>query len=128
MINRIIGLCVRNKFLVFTLVGAACVWGAWAMTHQPVDAMPDLSETQVIILSRWDRSPDIIEDQVTYPIISAMTGAPHVKTVRGVSDFGFSYVYVIFDEGTDLYWARSRTLEYLSGVTGRFPEGCACSS
>jgi len=123
MINRIIGLCVRNKFFVFTLVGAACVWGAWAMTHQPVDAMPDLSETQVIILSRWDRSPDIIEDQVTYPIISAMTGAPHVKTVRGVSDFGFSYVYVIFDEGTDLYWARSRTLEYLSGVTGRFPEG-----
>ena len=123
MINRIVALCVRNKFLVFTLVGAACAWGAWAMTHQPVDAMPDLSETQVIILSRWDRSPDIIEDQVTYPIISAMTGAPHVKTVRGVSDFGFSYVYVIFDEGTDLYWARSRTLEYLSGVTGRFPEG-----
>ena len=123
MINRIIGLCVRNKFLVFTLVGAACVWGAWAMVHQPVDAMPDLSETQVIILSRWDRSPDIIEDQVTYPIISAMTGAPRVKTVRGISDFGFSYVYVIFDEGTDLYWARSRTLEYLSGVTGRFPEG-----
>lgn len=123
MINRIIGLCVRNKFLVFTLVGAACLWGAWAMVHQPVDAMPDLSETQVIILSRWDRSPDIIEDQVTYPIISAMTGAPHVKTVRGVSDFGFSYVYVIFDEGTDLYWARSRTLESLSGVTGRFPEG-----
>jgi len=123
MINRIVDLSVRNKFLVFTLVGAACVWGAWAMTHQPVDAMPDLSETQVIILSRWDRSPDIIEDQVTYPIISAMTGAPHVKDVRGVSDFGFSYVYVVFDEGTDLYWARSRTLEYLSGVTGRFPEG-----
>jgi copper/silver efflux system protein len=123
MINRVIGLCVRNKFLVFTLVGAACVWGAWAMTHQPVDAMPDLSETQVIILSRWDRSPDIIEDQVTYPIISAMTGAPHVKTVRGISDFGYSYVYVIFDEGTDLYWARSRTLEYLSGVTERLPDG-----
>jgi len=123
MINRIIGLCVRNKFLVFTLVGAACVWGAWEMMHQPIDAMPDLSETQVIILSRWDRSPDIIEDQVTYPIVSAMTGAPRVKTVRGISDFGFSYVYVIFEEGTDLYWARSRTLEYLSGVTGRFPEG-----
>jgi copper/silver efflux system protein len=123
MINRIIGLCVRNKFLVFTLVGAACLWGTWAMMHQPVDAMPDLSETQVIILSRWDRSPDIIEDQVTYPIISAMTGAPHVKTVRGISDFGFSYVYVIFEEGTDLYWARSRTLEYLSSVTGRLPEG-----
>ena len=123
MINWVIGLCVRNKFLVFTIVGVACVLGGWAMMHLPVDAMPDLSETQVIILSRWDRSPDVVEDQVTYPIISAMTGAPHVKTVRGISDFGFSYVYVIFDEGTDLYWARSRTLEYLSAVTGRFPEG-----
>src|SRR6201993_4031138 len=123
MINWVIGLCVRNKFLVFTIVGVACVLGGWTMMHLPVDAMPDLSETQVIILSRWDRSPDVVEDQVTYPIISAMTGAPHVKTVRGISDFGFSYVYVIFDEGTDLYWARSRTLEYLSAVTGRFPEG-----
>src|SRR6202140_3130694 len=123
MINWVIGLCVRNKFLVFTIVGVACVLGGWTMMHLPVDAMPDLSETQVIILSRWDRSPDIIEDQVTYPIIAALTGAPHVKTVRGISDFGFSYVYVIFDEGTDLYWARSRTLEYLSAVTGRFPEG-----
>ena len=123
MINRIIDLCVRSKFLVFTLVGAGCLWGAWVMTHLPVDAMPDLSETQVIVLSRWDRSPDIIEDQITYPIVAALTGAPHVKAVRGISDFGFSYVYVIFEEGTDLYWARSRTLEYLSGVTGKFPEG-----
>src|SRR6201993_5048999 len=123
MINRIIGLSVRYKFLVFALVGAACLWGAWAMTHLPLDATPDLSETQVIILSRWDRSPDIIEDQVTYPIITAMSGAPRVKTVRGVSDFGFSYVYVIFEEGTDIYWARSRTLEYLSGVTSRLPQG-----
>jgi Cu(I)/Ag(I) efflux system membrane protein CusA/SilA len=123
MINHIIDLSVRNKFLVFALVGVACVWGSWVMTHQPVDVMPDLSETQVILLSRWDRSPDIIEDQVTYPIVSAMTGAPRVKAVRGISDFGFSYVYVIFDEGTDIYWARSRTLEYLSSVTGRLPEG-----
>ncbi len=93
------------------------------MLHLPLDATPDLSETQVIILSRWDRSPDIIEDQVTYPIISAMTGAPKVKTVRGISDFGFSYVYVIFEEGTDIYWARSRTLEYLSSVNSRLPQG-----
>ncbi|HEY1263163.1 MAG TPA: CusA/CzcA family heavy metal efflux RND transporter, partial [Terriglobales bacterium] len=89
----------------------------------PLDATPDLSETQVIVLSRWDRSPDIIEDQVTYPIVAAMTGAPRVRTVRGISDFGFSYVYVVFDEGTDLYWARSRTLEYLSGVTAQLPQG-----
>jgi copper/silver efflux system protein len=122
VINRIIGYSVRNKFLVFALVGACCFWGAWSMTYLPVDATPELSETQVIILSRWDRSPDIIEDQVTYPIISAMTGAPRVKTVRGISDFGFSYVYVIFEEGTDIYWARSRTLEYLSGVNARLPQ------
>jgi Cu(I)/Ag(I) efflux system membrane protein CusA/SilA len=121
MINRIIDLSVRNKLLVFALVSAACLWGAWSVTRLPLDAIPDLSETQVIILSRWDRSPDIIEDQVTYPIITSMTGAPGVKSVRGVSDFGFSYVYVIFDEGTDLYWARSRTLEYLSSVTAQLP-------
>jgi len=123
MINRVIGFSVRNKFLVFAFVAAACIWGSWSMMHLPLDATPDLSETQVIILSRWDRSPDIIEDQVTYPIISAMTGAPKVRTVRGISDFGFSYVYVIFEEGTDIYWARSRTLEYLSGVTSRLPQG-----
>ena len=121
MLNRIIEFSVRNKYLVFALVAAACAWGTWSMMHLPLDAIPDLSETQVIILSRWDRSPDIIEDQVTYPILSAMTGAPNVKTVRGISDFGFSYVYVIFEEGTDIYWARSRTLEYLSSVIARLP-------
>src|ERR1700757_1634981 len=123
MINRVIGFSVRNKFLIFAFVAAACLWGGGSMVPLPLDATPDLSETQVIILSRWDRSPDIIEDQVTYPIISAMTGAPKVKTVRGISDFGFSYVYVVFDEGTDIYWARSRTLEYLSAVNSRLPQG-----
>src|SRR6266481_2907098 len=123
MINRVIAFSVRNKFLIFAFVAAACLCGAWSMMQLPLDATPDLSETQVIILSRWDRSPDIMEDQVTYPIISAMTGAPKVHTVRGISDFGFSYVYVVFEEGTDIYWARSRTLEYLSGVTARLPQG-----
>ena len=123
MINRLITFSVRNKFLIFAFVAAACIWGTWAMMHLPLDATPDLSETQVIVLSRWDRSPDIIEDQVTYPIISAMTGAPKVKTVRGISDFGFSYVYVVFEEGTDIYWARSRTIEYLSAVNSRLPQG-----
>src|SRR5437879_342070 len=123
MINRIISFSAKNKFLVFAVVAAACFWGAWSIARLPLDATPDLSETQVIILSRWDRSPDIIEDQVTYPIISAMTGAPKVRTVRGISDFGFSYVYVIFEEGTDIYWARSRTLEYLSSATSRLPQG-----
>jgi Cu(I)/Ag(I) efflux system membrane protein CusA/SilA len=123
MINRIIDFSVNNKLIVFALIAAACVAGYWAMITIPLDATPDLSDTQVIIYSRWERSPDIVEDQVTYPIVTAMLGAPNVKTVRGFSDFGYSYVYVIFKDGTDLYWARSRTLEYLSGVLPRLPEG-----
>jgi len=123
MIERLIGFSVRNKYLIFLIVAGACAWGAWSALQMPTDAMPDLGDTQVIVFSRWDRSPDIIEDQVTNPIVTALTGAPRVKSVRGVSDFGYSYVYVIFEEGTDLYWARSRTLEYLSSVTSRLPEG-----
>src|SRR6185436_19347648 len=94
-----------------------------AMRDIPVDAIPDLSDTQVIVYSRWDRSPDILEDQVTYPIITSLLGAPRVKTIRGFSDFGYSYVYVIFEEGTDIYWARSRVLEYLSKIQARLPAG-----
>ena len=123
MINRIIDFSVHNKVIVFILVAAACLMGWWSMQHLTLDAIPDLSDTQVIIYSRWDRSPDIIEDQVTYPIVTAMLGAPRVKAVRGFSDFGYSYVYVIFEDGTDIYWARSRTLEYLSGVLPRLPAG-----
>ncbi len=123
MINRIIDFSVRNRVLVFLLTAAACVGGWWSLRHVNLDAIPDLSDTQVIIFSRWDRSPDLVEDQVTYPIITAMLGAPRVKAVRGFSDFGYSYVYVIFDEGTDLYWARSRTQEYLASVLPRLPQG-----
>src|SRR5512137_898479 len=93
------------------------------MKNVTLDAIPDLSDTQVIVYSRWDRSPDLVEAQVTYPIVSAMLGAPKVKAVRGFSDFGYSYVYVIFEEGTDLYWARSRTQEYLAGVLPKLPQG-----
>src|SRR5476649_229413 len=121
MINRIIEWSARNPVLVILLTLGAVVAGWWSAQRVPLDATPDLSETQVIIVSRWDRSPDIVEDQITYPIISAMTGAPRVKTVRGISDFGYSFVYVIFEEGTDIYWARSRTTEYLSGVLSRLP-------
>src|SRR5665213_42821 len=123
MINKIIDYSIQHKLTVLILVALACVGGWWAMVTLPVDAIPDLSETQVIILSHWDKSPDLVEDQVTYPIVTAMLGAPKVKTVRGFSDFGYSYVYVIFDEGTDLYWARSRITEYLSGVLPRLPDG-----
>ena len=123
MIGRIVDYSVRNKFLVIAAVVAASFIGLWSMLHVPLDAIPDLSDTQVIIYSRWDRSPDIIEDQVTYPLVSSMLGAPRVQAVRGFSDFGYSFVYVIFEEGTDLYWARTRTLEYLSGSLSRLPEG-----
>ncbi len=123
MINRIVDFSIRNKFLVFALVAAGCVAGVWSIRNMSLDAIPDLSDTQVIIFSRWDRSPDIMEDQVTYPIVTAMLGAPKVKAVRGFSDFGYSYVYIIFEDGTDIYWARSRTLEYLSPVLSVLPEG-----
>ncbi len=123
MINRIIEFSAKNKFIIFLLTAAAGLLGWWSMRHVPLDAIPDLSDTQVIIYSRWDRSPDIVEDQVTYPIVTAMLGAPRVKAVRGLSDFGYSYVYVIFEDGTDIYWARSRTLEYLSTALPRLPQG-----
>jgi len=123
MINRIIEFSGNNKFLVFVLIGFAVAAGIYSMRTITLDAIPDLSDTQVIVYSRWDRSPDIMEDQVTYPIVTSMLGAPKVKDVRGFSDFGYSYVYIIFEEGTDIYWARSRTLEYLSGVLQRLPQG-----
>jgi len=123
MIDRIIDFSVQHKLAIFFAVAFGCAFGWWSIVHAQLDAIPDLGDTQVIILSRWDRSPDLVESQVTYPIVTAMLGAPHVKTVRGVSDFGYSYVYVIYEDGTDLYWARSRTLEYMASVITRLPEG-----
>jgi Cu(I)/Ag(I) efflux system membrane protein CusA/SilA len=123
MIDRIIEFSAKNKFIVIFFTIAALVGAVYSMRNIPLDAIPDLSDTQVIIYSTWDRSPDIVEDQVTYPIVTAMLGAPRVKAIRGFSDFGFSYVYVIFQDGTDIYWARSRTVEYLSKITARLPEG-----
>jgi copper/silver efflux system protein len=123
MISRIIEFCAHNRFIVLALVAAATICGWWSMRNVSLDAIPDLSDTQVIVYSRWDRSPDIVEDQITYPIVAAMLGAPKVRAVRGFSDFGYSYVYVIFEDGTDIYWARTRTLEYLSGVLQSLPQG-----
>ncbi|MCI0443994.1 CusA/CzcA family heavy metal efflux RND transporter [bacterium] len=123
MINKIIEFSAHNRFLVFLFVTIASLLGLWSMQNVPLDALPDLSDTQVIVYSRWDRSPDIMEDQVTYPIITALLGAPKVKAIRGFSDFGFSYVYIIFQDGTDIYWARSRVLEYMSKITPLLPDG-----
>ncbi|MDD5304471.1 MAG: efflux RND transporter permease subunit, partial [Elusimicrobia bacterium] len=123
MVEKLIAWSARNKFIVIALVGVALGGAVYCMKNSRLDAIPDLSDTQVIIYSRWDRSPDVLEDQVTYPIVTALLGAPGVKAVRGFSDFGYSYVYVIFQDGTDVYWARSRTLEYLSKILPALPEG-----
>jgi Cu(I)/Ag(I) efflux system membrane protein CusA/SilA len=123
MIDRIIEICARNKFLVFLFIAAALLLGWRSMRNTKLDAIPDLSDTQVIVYAKWDRSPDIMEDQVSYPITSALLGMPKVRDIRAFSDFGYSYIYIIFDEGTDIYWARSRTLEYLNSVTARLPKG-----
>ncbi len=122
MIKRVIRFSAENRYLVIGATIAALVASVWAMRNIPLDALPDLSDTQVIVYSRWDRSPDIIEDQVTYPIATALLGAPRVKAIRGFSDFGFSYVYAIFEDGTDMYWARSRVLEYLSKIGSQLPQ------
>ena len=123
MIRSIIRFSAHNRALVLIAVALASAYGVYTLRHIPVDAIPDLSDTQVIVYSRWDRSPDIMEDQVTYPIVAALLGAPNVKVIRGFSDFGFSYVYVIFKDGTDIYWARSRVSEYLSKIQPQLPAG-----
>ena len=123
MIAAVIEWSARHRVPVVLSAAIAALAGLWTMFHVPLDALPDLSDTQVIVYSRWDRSPDVVDAQVTHPIVTALVGAPRVKAVRGLSDFGYSYVYVIFEDGTDIYWARSRTLEYLSPVLARLPQG-----
>ena len=124
MIERTIDWCARNRFLVFTGTAVLTLWGIWAMTRTPLDAVPDISDVQVIVSTEWmGRSPDLIEDQITYPIVTSLISTPRVKTVRGFTDFGISYVYVVFQDGTDIYWARSRVVEYLQGIRGNLPEG-----
>lgn len=123
MIKRIIEFSAHNRFLVIAMTLVLMGFGIYSLKKIPLDAIPDLSDTQVIIYSKWDRSPEILEKQVTYPIIASLLGAPKVKSVRGFSDYGYSYVYVIFEDGTDLYWARSRVIEYLNRITAQLPKG-----
>src|SRR3990172_4562980 len=122
MISKIIEASARNKFIVFLLIGFLCIWGIWSLKQMPLDAIPDLSDTQVIIFTEWPgRSPDLVEDQITYPITSTLLAAPKVRAVRGFSFLGSSFIYIIFDEGTDIYWARSLVLEYLQAVKAKIP-------
>ncbi|MCM2333326.1 MAG: efflux RND transporter permease subunit, partial [Anaeromyxobacteraceae bacterium] len=124
MVEKIIEFCARNRFLVLLAVAVATAGSVYAIRHVKLDAIPDLSDPQVIVYTEWmGRSPTLVEDQVTYPIVSALVSAPHVADVRGYSMFGMSFVYVIFEEGTDPYWARSRVLEYLSSLQARLPAG-----
>jgi copper/silver efflux system protein len=124
LIERIIEACAKNKFLVFIFTIFAVAGGIYGLIHTPLDAIPDLSDVQVIVYTDWEgRSPDLIEDQITYPISTVFIAAPKVKFVRGESMFGKSFIYVIFQDGTDIYWARSRVIEYLNSVRGSLPEG-----
>jgi len=124
MIGRVIEWCAGNRFLVFFGVAVLVIGGIWSMQRIPLDALPDISDVQVIIHTNWaGEPPNIIEDQVTYPIVTSMLAAPHVKSVRAQTMFNDSYVFVIFEDGTDMYWARSRVLEYLQTIQGRLPEG-----
>ncbi len=122
MIARVIDWCARNRFLVFTGVLLLTVAGIWSIGHIPLDALPDISDVEVIIHTNWEgEPPNIIEDQVTYPIVTALLAAPNVKAVRAQTMFNDSYVFVIFEDGTDIYWARSRVIEYLQTIAGRLP-------
>jgi Cu(I)/Ag(I) efflux system membrane protein CusA/SilA len=124
MIEKLIAASARNGFMVVLLIGAIVGAGVWALRSTPIDAIPDLSDVQVIVTANWEgRSPTLVEDQVVYPIVTALISAPRVKVVRGFSYFDVGFVYVLFEDGTDLYWARSRVLEYLNGLQGRLPPG-----
>ena len=124
MIERIIEWSARNPLLVSFVTLLVMGWGLWAVLHTPLDAIPDLSDVQVIVFTEWPgRSPDLVEDQITYPIVTSMLGAPKIKSVRGQSFLGLSFVYIIFQDGTDMYWARSRVVEYMQGIGGKLPEG-----
>ncbi len=124
MIGRLIDLCARNMMLVLLATLLVVGVGVWSVLNTPLDALPDLSDTQVIVYTEYPgQAPQVVEDQVTYPLTTALLAVPHAKVVRGLSNFGLSFVYVVFDDGTDLYWARSRVLEYLNFAAKRLPQG-----
>ncbi len=124
MVERTIDWCIENRFLVLVAVAAVVIGGLWSLDRIPLDALPDISDVQVIVHTEWmGQPPNVIEDQVTYPIVTTMLAAPHVKAVRAQTMFNDSYVFVVFEDGTDIYWARSRVLEYLQQLAGHLPAG-----
>ncbi|RTL60034.1 MAG: efflux RND transporter permease subunit [Sphingobacteriales bacterium] len=124
MIEKLISLGLRNRYIILLIAGSLFVWGFFAVKQNPIDAIPDLSENQVIVFTEWmGRSPQVMEDQVTYPLVSNLQGIPRVKNIRGTSMFGMSFVYVIFDDDADVYWARSRVLEKLNYAQRFLPQG-----
>src|SRR5271168_407660 len=124
MLNQLITLSLKNRYIVLLIAAALFAWGAYAVRENPIDAIPDLSENQVIIFTEWmGRSPQIMEDQITYPLVTNLQGLPKVKYVRGASMFGMSFIYIIFNDNVDIYWARQRVLERLSSATGSLPSG-----
>src|SRR5471032_1771421 len=124
MIARLIRWSIQNRFLVLLATVMLTAWGVWAMLRTPLNAIPDLSDVQVIIRTSYPgQAPQLVENQITYPLTTTMMSVPGAKTVRGYSFFGDSFVYVLFEDGTDLYWARSRVLEYLNQVQSKLPAG-----
>ena len=124
MLNKIIEFSIKNKFIVLLFTAFAIIWGGWTLYNTPLDAIPDLSDVQVIIYTEYPgQAPQVVEDQITYPLTTAMLAVPKSKVVRGFSFFGVSFVYIIFEDGTDIYWARSRVLEYLNFASGKLPKG-----
>src|ERR1700716_1523686 len=115
MVQKLIELSLRNRYIVLIIAIALFIWGIFSIQKNPIDAITDLSENQVIVFTEWSgRSPQLMEDQVTYPLVSNLQGIPKVKNIRGTSMFGMSFVYIIFDDNTDIYWARTRVLERLN--------------
>ncbi len=124
MLKRIIDISINNKFIILLITFFAVGWGVYTVYKTPIDAIPDLSDVQVIIYTEYPgQAPQVVEDQITYPLTTAMLAVPKAKVVRGYSFFGVSFVYVIFEDGTDMYWARSRVLEYLNFASGKLPGG-----
>lgn len=126
MVHRIIEWSLKNRFIVLVLAGALFIWGIFSVQKNPIDAIPDLSENQVIVFTEWmGRAPQLIEDQITYPLVTNLQGMPRIKYVRGTSMFGMSFIYVIFEDDVDVYWARARVLERLSTISRSLPQGVA---